>query len=210
MSTPFTFQNPEVPIGLGSSRPQVKVAAVGFTPSTDGFAKYRTNTNGITTDYMVHNRFEKDHHRYMAGITSPGGFENSSAAFFQLASPTLLWIAQWTGLTIGAHPKMPHPNQTDANWVLLDEHVEPVMVTVPADGSTPLYRVNGCYVYGHKNPSDLLIRNIGFPIPPWLDPDIIPVVEVGFTEHDLMQGIINPGTGSRQLYRGIIPRPLGG
>ena len=127
----------------------------------------------IYTDYMITNRYEFDKHVYMLGITSPTGFEGDSAAFVQLAAPTLLWIADWTAARFNKQPDIPSSSllinsSQGVHWTLLDEHIEPVMLTIGADATTPLYRISGTYVYGCRNPNPLLVRNIRFPRPPWL------------------------------------------
>lgn len=145
---------------------------IGQVQFDDAAAKFIPNNNqeGVYTDYHVIHRYESDRHTYMAGITSPGGFQNSKAAFFRLAAPTLLWIADWTALRFGDQPKAPDPyNLTNANWILLDVIPETKNIVVGPDGITPVYRISGVYVYGHKNPSDDVFDDVQYPRPPWLD-----------------------------------------
>lgn len=124
--------------------------------------------NSIWTDYQVINRFESDRHIYMLPITSPGGFQNNSVAFCQLAARTLLWISDWTAERWGKAPKIPDPNPSDdPNLVLLDTHYEPTMVLLGADGATTVYRISGTYVYGFKNPDN--VGSLYYGRPPWMD-----------------------------------------
>lgn len=141
------------------------------------------DAESVWTDYQINSRYEEDRHIYMTGITAPGGVGGGSpglgatsvgvtrgAAFVQLASPTLLWVADWTAARFKAIPSIPEfevaPN---SGWVLMDVHVEPGMLVVGADGVTPLYRISGTYVYGHKNPSARIIYQVNFTRPPWLE-----------------------------------------
>jgi hypothetical protein len=143
---------------------------------------------GVYTDYKIVNRYEKDRHLYMLPISSPGGFGGGNlAAFVQLAAPTLLWISDWTACRFNSKPEIPDPTLTDSNWVLLDEHYEPFMLTVAANGSTPLYRISGTFVYGNRNPSTATIDDINFPRPPWLkDPSEGRIVTPSDEEDDLI------------------------
>ena len=136
----------------------------------------------IWTDYIVKNRYENDLHRYMMTITSPGnGVANASpglgnaltvlagAAFVQLGAPTLLWISDWTASRFREKPTVPQPEPPAGSpWVLLDKHYETMTLNVAPDGVTPLYRINGTFVYGHKNPSEETVLNINFSRPPWM------------------------------------------
>lgn len=127
----------------------------------------------IFTDYEINSRYESDKHRYMAGITSPGGFQSNSVAFFQLASPTLLWIVDWTAAKFNSQPEIPAPLISPGfggiNWILMDEHYEPAKIAVASDGVTPIYRISGTYVYGHQNPDPQVLKNVAFGRPPWLE-----------------------------------------
>jgi hypothetical protein len=171
-------QNDEV----GSENSNAPRATITQGPvNLDFNAQYTPDggANAITADFFINSHYEKDGHRYMAGITSPDGFAGDSVAFFQLASPTLLWVVEWTVLKIGETPPIPNPygptvfdlgspNPTIPRWVLLDDHYNPAMITVAPDGVSALYRLSGSYVYGCKNPSVISIADLEFSRPPWL------------------------------------------
>ena len=126
------------------------------------------NNSDVFTDYQVRNRYEENPHRYMAGISSPNGFQGSRAAFFQLAYPTILWICDWTACRWNTIPEIPPKDAEDDNWVFLfavPETVSPVLDAV--GGVARLYRISGTYVYGHKNPPDVFDL-VNFPRPPWM------------------------------------------
>jgi len=193
----YTTQNPNAPRNR-SVRPPV--VTIGNIPPDSASTKYNTGSNPLSqwTDYKIRNRFEKDYHRYMLGITSPAGFQGATVAFTQLANPTLLWISEWTASRFNEKPQIPNPAPVDNNWVLLDEEVSPVMVvTNPADGTTPLYRISGIYVYGHKQPDSVTVNNAIFPRPPWLDDAFSRNVPPSL----LTQNLINS--------QGTIPLPTG-
>lgn len=141
---------------------------------------------GIWVDYLVVNRYEKDYHRYMMGITSPDGFLGDSAAFVQLASPTLLWVADWTAAKYGERPKIPDPVQRIDDWVLLDEQYEPSMLAVASDGVTPIYRISGTYVYGHRRPSLDTINDLVFPQAPWITDGLTRTVDPDQLDQDII------------------------
>lgn len=140
------------------------VVAVGTVTISDNDAQYTPDE--IFTDYAINNRYEKDDAKYMAGLTSPGSFGGQSVAFFQLHTPTLLWVSDWTAEKLNGIPDVPDPDAVDDSWELLDSHVELADIKFLPDGVTPVYRVSGTYVYGNKNPSDSIFSDVVFGISP--------------------------------------------
>ena len=126
------------------------------------------NLSSIFTDYVCNQRFEQDRHVYMLPIASPTGFGGNTAAFVQLAAPTLLRIVDWTAARLNQQPVVPDPQSLDPDWILLDVLPETAMITVAVDGVTPLYRISGTHVYGHRRPSDFAYNNVTYARPPWL------------------------------------------
>ena len=156
-----------------ATKDQATIATVtvdNLIPAVDSSAKFIRGTDKLFTDYLITTHYEKSRHIYRMGITSPSKFQGDSVAFIQLAAPTLLWICDWTASSINKQPEVPNPNPSDPNWVLLDDRYEPASLALAPDGVTPLYRISGTYVYGHKNPDDFTPNNISFPCPPWMDP----------------------------------------
>jgi len=169
---------------------------VGRIPQGDNLGQFEPNlrAGGIFTDYMIQSYYEADQHVYMIPLAGtlpapvrgesvlstqpraqpfPGSDtltstqQRPSTAFVQLAAPTLLWIVDWTAQRLGSPPITPSPEPEDPNWVLLDEHYNPTMITVAVDGRTPLYRLTGTFVYGHRHATDT-VNHLRFPRPPWL------------------------------------------
>ena len=177
----------------------------GLVPDDSTPAAYvesEPENSTIFVDYMIMNRYEKDRHVYMMPLTSTTGFLGSSAAFVQLAAPTLLWIADWTACKYGNCPDIPDPNTANTGWVLLDEFYEPAMITVGADGVTPLYRISGTYVYGHVNPSDLTVNNINFARPPWLENSFTRTIPAGKLRKSLIDTLgLNDVFGTGQASK---------
>lgn len=194
IDTPYTTTNPTIG---GEYGPEAKID-VGPISFDDSSAKYQeVGGDGTFADYHVVNRYEKDRHTYMMGVTSPNGFRGASVAFVQLASPTLVWVADWTACKAGAKPNIPDPTPADGDWVLLDDWWEPHMVTVAPDGVTPIYRISGTYIYGKLNPQSSTIDDISFPRPPWLQDSFSRNVEQGL----LQQGLTNNGAVGSNLNR---------
>lgn len=130
----------------------------------------------VFTDYQIKGRFESDKHIYMVPITSPDGFQNASVAFVKLASPTLLYIVDWTALKIMEQPEIPNPTPpSNSNWILLDEIYEPAsIITTPEGGATEaVYRISGTFVYGNRRPNIIPVQDIIFGRPPFLK-DVFP------------------------------------
>lgn len=149
-------------------------------------AKYNFDDQGVWADYMIKSRYERDPHTYMAGVASPGGFQGASVAFFRLTAPTLLWIVDWTAARFATQPDIPSNEPQGNNWVLLDEIVEPAMITVGPDGVTPLYRISGTYVYGNINPSADVLKNVSYGRPPWLQNNFDRSMPTSLEQKDLM------------------------
>ncbi len=192
---------PVIPPAVGIVVGGAASVAVGIVRAEDDFARYADDGGpaGIWTDYRVMSRYEKDGHRYMMPMTSPDEFQGASVAFVQLAAPTLLWIVDWTAARFATPPDIPDERaiqgvlvggifiQSSTDWVLLDQHLEPAMITVGPDGVTPLYRISGTYVYGHKKPHARLHQDVNFPYPPWLNKGI----NRQFPDGKLKHGIID-------------------
>lgn len=178
---------------------QATVAVAPLNAATaqgGGTSLVRQDYDGLYTDYEIRNRYENDQHVYMMGITSPAGFQGQSAAFVQLAIPTVLWIADWTGSCNVAKPHIPDPASRNPNWVLLDKHVEPGMVDVSVDGQSLYYRISGTYVYGCVNPGPDVMGIAAFACPPWLDQSVSRTIDASMIE----QGLINiPSQNSQTL-----------
>lgn len=128
---------------------------------------------GFWQHFVIRNSYEKDRHIYQMGICSPSGFNNQSVAFVQLASPTLLWICNWTLARVGSSPIVPDPIPSVSDWVLLDDWWDPDPIRIEgADGVIPSYMIAGTFVYGHPNPSNNTNLHVVYPITPWLNASI--------------------------------------
>ncbi len=175
MTTPANPGNPNVPQWQAPPATIVQGTVTANAPdAVDDGGKIISEGSALTTDYVINNRYEGDQHVYMAGVASPGGFNGQSAAFFQLAAPTLMWISDWTACRGGVMPVVPDPVSKNANWVLLDVWYEPADIGLLQDGETPLYRISGTYFYGHVNPDANTVNNINYGVPPWLDASSFP------------------------------------
>ena len=146
LSTTSTLTTGGAPTSL-SSREFASKNSASFTSSAGG-----TDGAGTTASFT--------------SSSNPIGV--NSVAFVQLAQPTLLWIADWSAARFNIQPTAPDPTPADPDWVLLDVHLEPSMLILAADAITPLYRLSGTYIYGHKNPAANTFDNINFSRPPWL------------------------------------------
>lgn len=157
--------------------PVVEIDVGEVTPtSEDAVFTTGSSTSATWTDYYIQCRMEKDYHRYMLGVTSPNGViaaGNPTVAFVQLTSPTVVWIADWTASRSQSKPTIPSSRQvlagSEAQWVILDETLEPGMITSEPNGKAGMYRISGTYVYGALNPHVYLNRDCVFPLPPWLN-----------------------------------------
>jgi hypothetical protein len=180
-----TFRQPWTAAGnapiVNDSVPPANIN-IGTIETTDEFAEYLeldpAEGWSFFVDYIINNSYESDKHIYMMPVAFGGSLstvtKGPSAAFVQLANPTLLWIADWTACKTGNQPEIPdsliRPN---VRWVLLDESMELHNVGFGADGRTPIYRISGTYVYGCVNPDQKLINDVNFGRPPWLDDSVI-------------------------------------
>lgn len=176
-------------------------ATISYQPLTfdDTGGKFNTSIQvaGLFTDYEINNRFVSDLSRFMAGITSPDGFQGASAAFFQLARPRLLWVCDWTACRLNTPPEIPDPESQDPNWILLGRTpAETAKIIVLPDGKTPVYRISGTYVYGHTNPNAKPHKDIFWGRPPWLQDSF----ERSLADGKLMQGLSIPQQSAAQGF----------
>lgn len=214
MSKPFTnspgvFGGPiggggvQNPIPPSQQKPAGSLLLNNGTITLGTQTAFNSPTGGIWNDYVCRQRYESDKHTYMAGITSPGGFQSASVAFFRLANTTLLRIVDWTAYKTGTQPEIPSSIPLDTNWVILDEFYEPAEVTIPADGSQPCYRISGTYIYGHKNPAAVVVNNINYARPPWVQD----IFDRTMPTSKLQQNLAD-GTGTGQVV--VTPKGIGG
>lgn len=176
-----------------SEQPLPEFRQTDFNPTGDDqLGAYRElgEDHDIYTDYQAFNRYEYDYHIYMAGVTSPTGFAGQSAAFFQLAAPTLLRVCDWTACKYHSPPECPNPDPDNTEWMLLDVMPETAAVAVAGDAREPLYRLTGKYVYGHKAPKGVF-SEISFPLPPYLED----IFNRKVSNSRLMRGLIDGGGG---------------
>lgn len=167
MSNLTADNNPVAPY-VGGPTLQIQVGEIDSPTEDAAYLDTDDDAADIFTDYMVTTDYVHDPHTYMLGITSPGGFQGASVAFCQLAAPTLLWVADWTACRGLTQPDIPDPNLNNQDWVFLGARMQPAMLTVAADGVTPIYRISGTYLYGKANPSLPMVKDIAYPLPPWL------------------------------------------
>ena len=166
------------------------ITSVSSVSITDNAAKFQVSRNGVYVDYRIMSRYENDRRICMMGITSPDGFAGGTAAFIQLAVPTLLWLVDWTASQAGAQPVFPDSTPGSTRWVLLDRLIEPSMVTVLTGGNVPLYRISGTYVYGCINPSDNTLADVAYGRPPWLMDSFLRTIPSNAT----LQGLLDVST----------------
>ena len=133
---------------------------------------FKQPADGIFEDYQVRARYEHDRHIYMSGVTSPGGFQGKSVAFYQLAAPTLLLVVEWTAMKTHVTPEYPNQNLAGPGWILLTAIPEVPNITVFAESTITSKRLSGVYIYGRENPSDDVFKDMSYPLPPYLEASI--------------------------------------
>lgn len=188
---------PSADTGTGYDTPNYEVYVGQIQPDSSdaAYEDVQGDPAAIWSDYMIVNRYESDRRIYMMSLCTPPqgaervltggggaaasitstatisanlqGSNKPKVAFVQLGGPTLLWICDWTVCRAKRKPIAPEP-EVGGDWILLDEWIEPVRVTVMDDGTTPLYRLSGTYFYGCTNPATNPLANMNFPRPPWL------------------------------------------
>lgn len=163
------------------------------------FVNPTDDPNGIATDddFQLNNYYYNPQKIYAAGITSPGGFQGSTVAFFRTSNPVLIWMADWTSARTNQIPLVPDPyNPADKNWVLLDVKLEPMTAKVnPNDGSSVAYRINGTYIFGHKNPNAKVFAHARFGRQPWIKDSFPRTITLDKLQKTLMDTTQNIATG---------------
>ena len=194
---------------MGRITSSTTTVKIGPLLATDTEAKYRDQkASDVWNDYVITSRYEKDRHTYMMATAFNSDFSYSLSTVtgttntvqtpitaVQLASPSLLWIVDWTCSRYNEKPWIPNPSlANNFAWVLLDEVFEPYQIQVAPDGVSPLWRISGTYVYGNMNPSAITIDDLLFPMPPYL----LDFVERNVPKKMLKHGIIDIGQSPKR------------
>lgn len=115
----------------------------------------------------------------------------------KLSTSTEVLVCTWTGCQWNDVPNAPDPESLSSNWVLLDDWWEAVTIITASDGTTPLYRLSGVFIYGCLDPNILTWQDVEFPLAPWLDPSKFPVRFV--SQADLLKTIITTSPANKPL-----------
>lgn len=187
---------------MAGERPKFSVE-VGPLTVDDSDAVFKDDEepgNAVWSDYLVNSKYESDGHIFMLGGTAE--VSQASVGFVQLANHTLLWIADWTASRHNTKPKIPDTITNDQDWVLLDKHYEPAQVVVGPDGVTPLWRISGTYIYGHRKPNSNTLKHVVWPRPPWMEDNFDRSVPANITEKSIIDA------GNMQQQGGLTGFPL--
>lgn len=130
--------------------------------------------DGVFTDYMVHNHYDRDGGVYAAGLTSPDPYEGETTAVVKLRNATLIWFCEWTACRMGTLPLIPDPNAMPPGWRLLDIVLNKAMQSLGPSGSDPIWRISGVYIYACKKPNANIFSDAVFPVAPWVKPGVFP------------------------------------
>lgn len=155
--------------------PNVSIVIGNITPD-DQSAHYIPDVGDdvvVWTDYVVHNHYKRNRSRYVLGVTAEEGFNGDTAAFVQLSKGYLIWICDWSVEKIGESPDIPNPTPQDNRWRLLSDSLQANDVELNPDGESVTYRISGTYIYGNKKPDDNTFSEVDYPIPPWINPDVV-------------------------------------
>ena len=173
MPTTIRTDNQEVQANSTAVLAAASVSVVDDIPFDDEDANLVDTQAILGADIpncIMMGRYEGDMHRYMLSITSPNGFQGNSVAFCQLGGRTLLWVVDWTVESAQGLANIPDPDNSNSDWVLLADWVDPSPVSNLSEGNVPIYRISGTYVYGYKNPSDRTYKDVTIPKMPWIEP----------------------------------------
>lgn len=140
-------------------------------------------------DCRVHNHYSHNLTRYVLGVTAEEDVTGDTSAFVQLSKGWLIWIADWTISRAGKVPPVPDTVPADIMWKLLDYKYQLNHITLAADGITPVYRISGTYVYGHRKPSVKALLDARVARQPWVEDRFVR----RFTEKDFMKNVIDGG-----------------
>lgn len=141
----------------------------------------------VYSDYRVNVSYQQDQNVLMAPIAVSGGY----TSYMITAAPMTRKVVEWTAERWGSAPKIPNPNSTDTNLVLL---YAPISVAAPGlmpNTSTPIYRASGTYTYGLKKPLTMGTDTMSSGLLPW--------TTLNFTDGDYKNwqtGIIDNGQSS--------------
>lgn len=172
----------------GTVNAVVATVQVGtVTADRDDAAVFNDDGSDITVwaDFEIKGEYSNDPHTYMLGVTSPNGFQGESVAFCTLSAPTLLWVCRWTACRFATQPNVPSPVPLSNRWVCMWQSPVTNSLGLAPDGTTPLYRISGTYIYGCKNPSPDVFDDVAFGRPPWM----LDVFDRTMPSNKLQQGL---------------------
>lgn len=156
--------------GVTSERASIEISPL---EETDSDGKFVEPDDGRITwgPYKIKNRYFKDRHKYALAIASEEGIPESqnTTAVVTLARPTLIWVCTWFGEKTYVKPEIPNADISNPLWELLDDIYTLDDVIVGADGTTPIYRIGGTYIYACLRPSAVTINDLQYPRPPWIE-----------------------------------------
>ncbi len=157
-------QTPILQVNVGPLSDVMPVGSNGKFTKTNEIGEF---VSAIWADYEISNRYEYHPNILMNGVTSPAPFQGASVSFVQIAAPTLLLVCDWTCARLAKMPIAPSTTCPD-DWIFMWASPETAPVNVGPDAETPIYRISGVYVFGHKNPGDTVFANINFPRLPYI------------------------------------------
>lgn len=152
--------------------------------------KQKTKTGSVDgSECLIVSRYVKDLRRYMLSPTMRG----KRIPVVQLGAPTLLWICRWRSIRFNARPTVPSSVPVVADWTLLHEQLSPVSIITGSNGTTPIYRMTGTYIYSHGNPNEQLYKDVRFPLAAWLQNDF----DRDIPDQNIERGLLDGSKGQQ-------------
>ncbi len=139
------------------------------------------NDLAMYPDYQIRGRYESDPKLFMMSATANSSLGSQSQqsslpsiAFVQLAMPTLLWVVDWTICRLSDQPVAPSPTPATSDWTVLGQQYHTAAIMLSPDGTTPIYRFSGTYIYGCNISTTDVFEKCRFAIPPYINQAVIP------------------------------------
>jgi hypothetical protein len=146
-------------------------------------AFFKTDPGGPYNSWAMRSAYQNEKNILQLPVAKEGALP----VFLKLAAGTLTRVVEWTVSRAGARPKIPDPESSDPNLVLLRADITPESVELAGDGQTPVYRISGRYTYGAKDPDQVKLTG---GVPPFLGRQA--AREVVIRTQDKIQGLADP------------------
>jgi hypothetical protein len=178
-----------VSVEYAGPKPDVEIKSSDRLPDLQNHVS-PSNQNSPYTNYQIKTSYIFKHGRLHLPIAvDPAGNSTKTSTVVNIHAPMSRKLVEWRAQRVGAVPKIPDPNVSNGNLVILESDISPVSWELLPDGNSRAFHVTGRYLYACK---EAIGAGDALPIdaPPWIN---YPYGETQIVASDYQHGIIDPG-----------------